>query len=128
MRHSLDEGIVVKDKKLQETITLTCPNGHRLRGAATLVGKTVKCPRCRAVFAITAPAPFTVTDTGVMRILGEVPSAPEPALNFGEVETEPCPRCGVAIDSGATVCKHCECYIGVMPRFMTNMLSRGQAS
>ena len=118
----------MKDKKLQETITLSCPNGHRLRGAATLVGKTVKCPRCRAVFAITAPAPSTVTDTGVMRILGEVPIPTEPTLNLNNVETQPCPRCGVAIDSGVTVCKHCNCYIGVLPSFMTDMLSRGHVN
>ena len=59
-------------------ITVQCPKGHRLRGGTNLCGKTIRCPKCQAefVFAPTKPSPpenRQVTDTAVMRILGDGP-------------------------------------------------------
>ena len=116
----------MKDAKLQASITLTCPNGHRLRGDSRFIGKKVKCPRCQAGFVISAPAPSQVTDTGVMRILGDVTNPAPAPIESNEVSTRPCPRCGMGIGNDAPVCEHCKCYVGVMPRFMTDMLSDRQ--
>ena len=52
------------DEKLRETITVTCPSGHRLRGDASLIGKKVSCPSCQQKFAIAEPKP-AVTDSSV---------------------------------------------------------------
>ena len=105
----------------QTKITMSCPSGHRVRGGANLVGHTVRCPKCQAEFVFgekTPPAePKEVTDTGVMRILGEMSDSDMPAQG-GEVALRPCSRCGVAIPESLTVCSHCNCYVGVMPSFM----------
>ena len=107
-------------------IAVACPSGHRLRGDSKLVGKTVECPKCETdfVFAPTLSrhpdAEKTVTDTGVMRILGDMGSLP-PAPERQSVETRPCTRCGVAISESLAVCNHCNCYVGVMPSFMRSM-------
>lgn len=107
-------------------IAVACPSGHRLRGDSKLVGKTVTCPRCKTnfVFAPTTQrhpdAEKSVTDTGVMRILGDMGALP-PAPERVEVKTRPCTRCGVAISESLAVCNHCNCYVGVMPSFMRQM-------
>jgi hypothetical protein len=58
-----------------------------------------------------------VTDTGVMRILGDMAVTPH-AEASPEVAHRPCSRCGVAIPETLSVCSHCNCYVGVMPSFM----------
>ena len=116
----------MKDEKLQESITLTCPSGHRLRGDASFIGKKVKCPRCQAAFVISVPEEKKVTDTAIMRILGDVPVAAQVPRTNSDPATRPCPRCDVSIDQDAHVCQHCNCYVGVMPRFMTDMFGDRQ--
>ena len=89
-RRSLDESLLRETRektmnKLQpeNTITVSCPSGHRLRGGFEMFGKNVKCPRCQAAFVF-APAKANdsdhraVTDTGVMRILGDMPQVTAP--------------------------------------------------
>jgi hypothetical protein len=117
----------MKDEKLRESITLSCPSGHRLRGDASFIGKKVKCPRCQAAFVISAPKEKQVTDTAVMRILGDLPVRQELPRTDPEPERRPCPRCDVSISQDAQVCQHCNCYVGVMPRFMTEMFDDRQA-
>ena len=65
--------------------TVSCPSGHRLRGDLEMIGETVSCPKCQTpfVFAPTRPEQSvnrSVTDTGVMRILGEMPQPPSPPM------------------------------------------------
>ncbi|SMP73435.1 hypothetical protein SAMN06265222_116124 [Neorhodopirellula lusitana] len=65
-----------------------CPSGHRVRGPVSMRGKQVICPRCSATFtfgedctpkpaaieedsATDVLSPVSVTDTGVMRIIGD---------------------------------------------------------
>ena len=108
-------------------VTAACPAGHKLRGNSSLVGKTVKCPRCGVefVFALTFKRSTQtdgkeVTDTGVMRILGSmdaVPPAPKRRVNTDR----PCTRCGAAVPENTSVCSHCNCYIGVLPAFLNEM-------
>jgi hypothetical protein len=135
-------------------ITVACPSGHRLRGGTNLVGKRIKCPKCKSefVFAPTQPASArnrAVTDTGVMRILGDAPQSrppatkpakseshaitdtgvmrilgnesPSPPAQQLSVEMRRCPRCQVQTPESAAVCEHCNCYLGAMPTFLKQM-------
>jgi hypothetical protein len=133
-------------------ITVTCPGGHRLRGGTLLVGKPVCCPKCHAEFVFGAREALaaenrTVSDTAVIRILGEMPAPPAAATAqspkveprsisdtgvmriLGEslpagrsvksrVPQRPCTRCGLAIPETAAVCDHCHCYVGELPAFL----------
>ncbi|MGI9474858.1 MAG: hypothetical protein ACR2NZ_25230 [Rubripirellula sp.] len=118
----------MNQSKLETKITVACPSGHRLRGDATLEGKTVKCPKCASDFVFASAgqrksaSEAAVTDTGVMRILGDMGSLP-PAPERVGASTRPCTRCGVAISESLAVCNHCNCYIGVMPTFLKQMNS-----
>ena len=59
--------------ELNETIVVKCPTGHRLRGSVSLIGKQVACPECQTRFEIGQPKKQSVTESGVMRILGDGP-------------------------------------------------------
>ena len=107
------------------SVTTECPNGHRVRGNAELLGQTVRCPRCHDEFVFAPPSSHpvsvianeadsteslanaasgpsenpVVSDTGVMRILGDwVP--PE--------QTKSCPRCGFSCTETAKLCQNCD--------------------
>lgn len=121
----------IRDKEMlqpiNQKVTAACPSGHRVRGKASLVGKTVRCPRCEAefVFALTfKPSAATeakeVTDTGVMRILGSMDAVP-PAPKRRSKAERPCPRCSTAVPENTPVCTHCNCYLGVLPTFLHEM-------
>ena len=145
--------------ELQPTtkITVTCPSGHRLRGGTLLIGKSVCCPKCHTEFvfalgSVSRTDHQAVTDTGVMRILGEMPGksqkdfvAPPVTENVRVSDTgvirilsetgestqppreaevlRPCSRCGVPIPETLAVCNHCNCYVGVLPSFLNKMTS-----
>ena len=109
-----------------ERITCKCPRGHKLRGEADLIGKTVRCPRCSEKFVFGYQIREDVTDTAVVRILGDAPTPPptpekEPSMRL-------CTRCGVATSAKASVCQHCNCYVGLMPDFLASMSDRSSAS
>ncbi|WP_146517130.1 hypothetical protein [Rubripirellula amarantea] len=72
-------------------ISTHCPLGHHVQGNASLLGTWVHCPVCQAGFEFALPTNAndsaateadhrSVTDTGIMRILGpyEPPSASQP--------------------------------------------------
>jgi hypothetical protein len=146
----------------ENRITVNCPSGHRLRGGPEMLGKNVQCPRCHTSFVFAAtksngsdhrvitdtgvmrilgdmpqlPAPpppsqtdnHAVTDTGVMRILGDVSDLPTPSKQSTEAALRPCSRCGVAIQEALAVCPHCNCYIGIMPSFLQKMTGNPKTS
>ncbi len=122
------EGIEMSHVESESKITMACPSGHRVRGGADMVGRTVRCPKCQAEFvfaekpvpAVETPESRQVTDTGVMRILGD-PEITPMGVPGDQVSLRPCSRCGVAIAETLTVCNHCNCYVGVMPSFMKRM-------
>lgn len=62
-----------------------------------------------------------VTDTGVMRILGDVAESKPARTPTAEAAIRPCTRCGIKIQESLAVCPHCNCYVGVMPKFMQEM-------
>lgn len=114
-------------KPVSNKVTAVCPSGHKLRGDSSLVGKTVKCPRCDVefVFALTfKSSPVAdakeVTDTGVMRILGDMETVP-PAPKRRTNSDRPCNRCGTSVPESSAVCSHCNCYVGVLPSFLNEI-------
>ena len=109
-------------------ITVSCPAGHRLRGDIKMAGSTVRCPKCSVEFVFApvkseTPVNQAVTDTGVMRILGESPVLPPPPVKKLTIDRA-CPRCGISMSIDASVCKHCNCYVGVMPSFMQDLVPK----
>ncbi|MFK8114722.1 MAG: hypothetical protein AB8B91_21150 [Rubripirellula sp.] len=124
------KNFTTEDQKL----SVSCPAGHHLRGGVELMGKRVKCPRCQAAFVFAPtrppeakPEPKSVTESGVMRILGDMSPLP-PSPKARAVSTRPCTRCGVAINETLSVCPHCACYVGALPKFMQQMTDQTRDS
>ena len=110
-------------------VTCHCPTGHKVRGDIAMTGERVVCPACKTpfTFGVVNTDKATVSDTGVMRILGDF-DAPETIDSDVPKATVPCGRCGVAIEQTATVCKHCNTYASAMPSFMRSMLNSKRVS
>lgn len=107
-------------------ITCKCSRGHKVRGSATLIGKTVRCPRCSDQFVFGYEVRESVSDTAVMRILGDGPAPPpEPKA---QALKRPCSRCGVGISPSASICEHCNCYVGQLPDFFEKLGTAARAS
>ncbi|TWT98450.1 hypothetical protein [Stieleria varia] len=109
-----------------EKLTCDCPNGHKLRGPAQLIGKQIACPKCKSKFIFGETYKQQVSDTAVVRILGTPPPS-----HTAPSETElmrPCTRCGVSVSASASVCSHCDCYIGAVPDFMKSMMMQNRAN
>lgn len=109
-----------------EQITCKCPRGHKLRGATQLIGKSVRCPRCSEKFVFGYHVRETVSDTAVVRMLGDAPAAPPMPETVPTMR--PCSRCGIAISASSSVCEHCNCYVGVQPDFMAKLGGKNQAN
>lgn len=102
-----------------EYLTTECPNGHRVRGDVGWLNRNVRCPHCDVEFAFRRPGgtaaevvapdgskmstPPSVSDTGVMRILGDFTS--EAACDDGK--TRHCPKCGETFPSFVPTCYNC---------------------
>jgi CBS domain-containing protein len=102
-----------------EYLTTECPNGHRVRGDIGWLNRDVRCPHCDAEFSFQRPegtaaeviapngskmvAPQSVSDTGVMRILGDF-------ANTGlqdDGTTRLCSNCGATYPSYVPTCYNC---------------------
>jgi hypothetical protein len=119
------KAIPMNENTANTKITVSCPEGHRLRGDIKMAGNTVRCPKCSVEFVFAplkseAAVERAVTDTGVMRILGDSPELPL-IPEKKRATDRPCPRCGISMSMNASVCNHCSCYVGVMPRFMQDL-------
>ncbi len=105
-------------------LTCSCPNGHRVRGDVKLQGSRVRCPKCRIAFVFastvkTQTEPDAVSDTSIMRILGDPSHVGIPVVNRGIPATNKierlrnCTRCGGATPKTLAICNHCSCYLGI---------------
>ncbi len=123
--------MVMNMNRSDTKITAACPAGHRIRGGVSLAGKSVRCPNCGVVFVFALLKPFhkpvnrdppSVTDTGVLRILGDRSGGSAMRANKEPAKIS-CGRCGGVISGDAIVCRHCDSYVGAMPHFMQQMLN-----
>lgn len=107
-------------------LTGHCPNGHRVRGDVKLQGARVRCPKCRVAFIFGLTPQKTqhdeaVSDTSIMRILGDPSQVGIPVVNRGIPATNKidrlrtCTRCGAATPKTLAICSHCSCYLGISP-------------
>ncbi len=79
-----------------------CPHcGKPLQIPDDTVGKPVRCPLCKQVFAVRAAPPGSKTANGVA-----TPSAERSALRAPRSPTE-CPACGAKLLAGASTCLDC---------------------
>ena len=102
------------------TIKISCPNGHRIQASSKLAGRTLPCPKCKQPVTVPAPSATAISDTGVMRILGEVTPLP-PAPERIPDSKRACPRCHRANSASLSVCPHCKCYVGLAPNFLNSL-------
>lgn len=95
-------------------IHVECGMGHRLKAPVHLSGRTVKCPKCQSAVVIPQPASDRLSDTGLMRILGDADPLPAPAVLSKSWAEQPrvCPRCALEVSRQRSVCPHCSCFIG----------------
>lgn len=82
---------------------VVCSCGKRLRVAAELAGKRVKCPACKGVIAVPAlPAPAAApAETAAP---APAPSTSQPAAPAGEKE---CTTCLATVPAAAVLCVQC---------------------
>lgn len=120
-------------------VHFSCPTGHRLKAGHQLFGKAIVCPRCRETALVPFPAQASVnsqttspsnlatsarpsallpkpsshlSDTGVMRILGDCDPLPAPPSNHDREDARKCPRCNLLVNALSSVCHNCQCFVG----------------
>ncbi|MCL2117687.1 MAG: hypothetical protein FWH27_04575 [Planctomycetaceae bacterium] len=115
------------------SITVHCPKGHRLVANDDHVGKTGRCPVCKAMVSIPLPRTGYLSETAILGILG-VPApkkhtiandlddfAAMTGLATTTVQRDPhvklCPSCDREIDTGYHICPHCHTYISTLSDF-----------
>jgi len=115
------------------TISVLCPNGHRLVSNDDSAGKTGRCPVCKATISIPLRSTDFLSETAILSILG----TPQPkngniaddlgefAIMAGHPSTKAphhthvklCPSCDREIDTGYHICPHCHTYISTLSDF-----------
>lgn len=101
-------------------INFYCPNGHKIKAKSELSGQTGKCPKCSARILVPETAAEklpnprnNITESGVMRALGDFHPLPNPPATTSPAEVRSCPRCRKTLRGSVTICNHCKLYVGV---------------
>ncbi len=66
-----------------------------------------------------------LSDTGVMRILGECPPPSDTTAREDVSALRSCPLCSRHVPEASTVCSNCSCYLGPSPDYLRSMKERG---
>ena len=105
-----------------ERMLCRCPHGHKLRGSVDLIGESVRCPRCNEKFVFGYQIRESISDTAVVRILGDAPSS-SGSESDSESEPDPpaCSSCGAPVSDTAIVCKPCLNSMGALPDFFSQL-------
>ena len=104
-----------------ETLTVSCPQGHQLLAKPKSIGMTLPCPVCLSMVAIEPDRRDELSDTGVMRILGDFTPPVEPVLACELPPLRNCPICSLEVPDTSPVCQHCHCYVGPSPDYLRTM-------
>ncbi len=106
-----------------EYLTTECPNGHRVRGDVGWLDRNVRCPHCNAEFKFQRPDGTaaevvaldgskmnqpSVSDTGVMRILGDFTVSA--VQDDGAIRH--CSECGATYPGYVPICYNCNVQLG----------------
>ncbi|MCM2368995.1 ATP-binding protein [Aporhodopirellula aestuarii] len=137
-----------------QTLTVSCPQGHQLHAPLRAIGKTLPCPICKEMVAVSECGPIAkasetkpatvmrkdsvesnaqrsisrphmqpaekrdpLSDTGVMRILGDFVAPTQEIEPDNTQNVRTCPLCSCDVSEAVSVCKNCKCYIGPSPDF-----------
>lgn len=91
-------------------IEFVCPSGHKLKADGSARGKVASCPKCHVKVKVPTPALIKernpITDSGVMRILGEM----DPVTTSKDEETMLCSKCRARKRPGDAVCENCQLF------------------
>jgi len=115
------------------SITVHCPQGHRLVTHDDHAGKAGRCPVCKAIVSIPPPHTGNLSETAILGILGS-PKPKESTIaddldEFAAMAGYPakkqqqqsqqklCPSCDREIDTGYHICPHCHTYISSLNDF-----------
>lgn len=63
----------------------------------------------------------TLSDTGVMRILGDYPPPADPESSGDASTLRNCPICSRAVADASSVCQHCHGYVGPAPDYLRSL-------
>ncbi|MEL7267466.1 MAG: hypothetical protein AAFP69_22020, partial [Planctomycetota bacterium] len=103
-----------------DSLIVHCSSGHRIRAGNALRGQTLPCPKCGGAVRVPMASESSdpLSDTGIMRILGDLPPLPQQAtsrIDDNQPTAHVCPRCGTANPPTAAICRNCNCYTGSLP-------------
>jgi uncharacterized protein (DUF983 family) len=102
-----------------EQIHFKCPNGHKVKAPLEAGGKLGRCPQCASVTLVPEPIAqlikrrVSMTESAVLRVLGDAPPLPPIPDRLQHVAPRNCPRCNRSLKATATVCEHCQLYVGL---------------
>ena len=102
-------------------IYVECPFGHRIRANVNLSGRKLACPKCMNPVVV-PQAKDELTDTGVMRILDDAnATGPAEQPKVTKAPSRLCPHCSAGISDSLAVCPQCQCYLGIVPRYLARL-------
>jgi ssDNA-binding Zn-finger/Zn-ribbon topoisomerase 1 len=101
---------------------VVCNEGHRIHAAHRLAGKTLPCPKCGVPVTVPEAKTDPLSDTAVLRILGDSTASTQAAAAADEPTTRACPKCSVQIGLYLSVCPFCHCYAGAVSDYWEKML------
>lgn len=82
-----------------------CPEGHRLKANAFLIGKTVACPACNSHVVVPHRSGDPLTDSAVVRLLDDHPKA---TITNPDAEEKQCTGCGSIVPASFRICPFCD--------------------
>jgi len=111
------------------SITIVCPNGHKLKVKDKYAGKSGLCPTCKARIKVPVPKPRGIDDDAIMDILrpetsglsivteSEIRAAAEADGKWSAKEKDVvrlCGKCHAEVAEGTSVCPNCHTYIATL--------------
>jgi hypothetical protein len=112
-----------------ERMLCRCPHGHKLRGSVELIGESVRCPRCNEKFVFGYQIRESISDTAVVRILGDAPPSSRPNSDSESQDDEGlCDRCGGPVSRAAGVCNPCQNSSSTLPDFFSQLRGGSDSS
>lgn len=139
------------------SMEVICPQGHLLRAPERAAGKTLPCPICRDMVSVKPktsvsesgllramndriaeiasrhkPVPAAaereaLSDTSVMRILGECLPPPPSSDPVESRSSRACPRCAHDVPESLSICQNCSGYLGPPPDYFREIAGHAQS-
>jgi hypothetical protein len=94
-------------------IRFRCPNGHRLIAEDRHAGRVATCRHCGTKVEVPSPVADIVSDTSVLRILGDYEPSKTVVVRdvVAVAEERSCPRCRASFAMNMRICPDCNLYL-----------------